>query len=366
VGGIPSIIEGIPLQLKHLNITIDRPGFIFNPTSCARMPITGTIGGGEGATAAVSEPFQVANCASLKFAPKLAASTEGHAEALKGGSGASLNVRIASRVGAGAGGEEANIKRVDVTLPKLLPARLQPTLQNACTEAQFAKDPAGCPPDSFVGTATALTPILGVGLRGPAIFVSHGGAALPDLDLVLQGEGVEILLTGHTEIKGEETYAKFEAVPDAPISSFELTLPAGPHSALASGLPTNKHSLCGQSLQMPTTIEGQNGAVVKQDTEVTIEGCKPALYIRSTKVSGRSVTVTVTVPSAGKIVASGDGLSSQTKHPGGEKLVTLKLTLSRAQAGKVSKGRGLTIRVRLAFTPKRGRELRKTVAVSFG
>jgi hypothetical protein len=366
---IPTIIDGIVTHVRDIRVYIERPGgapFILNPTSCTPLAISSTLTSNLGQSATVSSRFQAASCKSLEFQPKLTASTEGHAEALKGGSGASLNVRIASRVGAGAGGEEANIKRVDVTLPKLLPARLQPTLQNACTEAQFAKDPAGCPPDSFVGTATALTPILGVGLRGPAIFVSHGGAALPDLDLVLQGEGVEILLTGHTEIKGEETYAKFEAVPDAPISSFELTLPAGPHSALASGLPTNKHSLCGQSLQMPTTIEGQNGAVVKQDTEVTIEGCKPALYIRSTKVSGRSVTVTVTVPSAGKIVASGDGLSSQTKHPGGEKLVTLKLTLSRAQAGKVSKGRGLTIRVRLAFTPKRGRELRKTVAVSFG
>jgi hypothetical protein len=365
VGGIPTILDGIPLQIKKLNITIDRQGFIFNPTDCARMSLDGTIAGGEGASAPVSSPFRVANCANLKFAPKLTASTGAHAEALKGGHGASLNVEIASRGGAGVSGEEANVKRVDLTLPELLPARLQPTLQNACTGARFANDPASCPPDSFVGTATAVTPLLDVPLRGPAIFVSRGGAALPDLDLVLQGEGVEILLTGHTDVKGEVTYSRFETFPDTPISSFALSLPDGPHSALASGLPTNERSLCGQSLEMPTTIEGQNGVVRKQDTRVRIEGCKPALYIRSTRVSGTSVTITVTVPSAGKIVASGDGLSSQTKHPGGEKLVTLKLTLSRAQAAKLAKTHSLKAKVELVFTPKRGRRLAKGVAVRF-
>jgi hypothetical protein len=370
-GSIPNIIEGFPLQIQHLNITIDRTGFTLNPTSCSPMSITGTIDGSEGASAAVSSSFHVANCATLKFAPKFSASTEGHAEALKGGSGASLNVKLASR--GAVSGEEANIKRVDLRLPRLLPARLQPTLQNACTKAQFAKDPANCPPDSFVGTATAVTPMLGVPLEGRAIFVSQGGIALPDLDLVLRGEGVEMLITGHTDVEGGVTYAKFEAFPDVPISSFALSLPEGPHSALASGLPTNKHSLCGQSLQMPATIEAQNGAVVKQTTRVTIAGCKPMLYIRSTKVSGNAVTLTVTVPSAGRLTASARGLiapsgaskaSKSTSSVAGATL-TLELHLTTTQAAKLSKTHKLTTRPELVFTPKHGRKLTKSVAVTF-
>jgi hypothetical protein len=43
---------------------------------------------------------------------------------------------------------------------------------------------------------------------------------------------------------------------------------------------------------------------------------------------------------AGKIVASGAGLRGQAKRPGGEKLVTLKLTLTSAQAAQVAKGHG--------------------------
>jgi uncharacterized repeat protein (TIGR01451 family) len=387
-GSIPTIIDGIPLQIKDFNLTIGGVGgksnFIFNPTSCNAMSITGTIDGDEGADAPVSASFHVANCQTLKFKPTLTASSEGRAEALKGGGGASLNVKIASRGGPGSSGEEANIKRVDLTLPRLLPARLQPTLQNACRKAQFAKDPAGCPPDSFVGTATAVTPVLGglggvagggLGgtLIGPAIFVTQGGEAFPDLDLVLQGEGVKILLTGHTDIKGDVTYAKLENFPDAPISSFDLVLPEGPHSALVSGLPRNKHSLCGQSLEMPATIEGQNGAVVSQTTKVSIQGCKPALYVRSTRVSGNSVTLTVTVPSAGHLTVSGRGLiapsgaskaSNSTSSATGATL-TVKLHLTTAQTAVLSKSHKLTARGNIAFTPRRGRRLAKSVAVTF-
>src|SRR5664280_1118057 len=33
-GNIPHILDGIPLQIKHVNVNINRPGFTFNPTSC--------------------------------------------------------------------------------------------------------------------------------------------------------------------------------------------------------------------------------------------------------------------------------------------------------------------------------------------
>ena len=46
----------------------------------------------------------------------------------------------------------------------------------------------------------AITPILSVPLEGPAIFVSHGGEAFPSLTMVLQGDGVEIILVGATYI----------------------------------------------------------------------------------------------------------------------------------------------------------------------
>ena len=94
---------------------------------------------------------------------------------------------------AGALGQDANIKEVKVELPKQLPSRLK-TLQKACTAAQFDANPAGCPAPSVVGYARAITPIIPVPLEGPAYFVSHGGEGFPDLEVVLQGYGVKIIL----------------------------------------------------------------------------------------------------------------------------------------------------------------------------
>jgi hypothetical protein len=149
------------------------------------------------------------------------------------------------------------------------------TLQKACTEAQFNTNPAGCPEASDIGTAKAITPILNTPLTGPAYLVSHGGAAFPDVEFVLQGEnGVQIVLDGGTQIKNGVTYSRFESVPDTPISSFETVLPEGPHSVLSTDIPTSaKNSLCGQSLTIPTTITGQNGAVLTQTTKIAVTGC---------------------------------------------------------------------------------------------
>ncbi len=112
---------------------------------------------------------------------------------------------------------------------------------------------------------------------GPAYLVSHGGAAFPDLVLILQGEGVKLELIGSIDIKKQVTSSAFNTVPDAPISSFELKLPEGPHSGLTAVLPAKaKGSLCGTSLTMPTTLTGQNGAQVKQNTKIAVTGCAKA------------------------------------------------------------------------------------------
>jgi hypothetical protein len=178
------------------------------------------------------------------------------------------------KIGYAAG--EANIHSVAVTLPKQLPARLS-TIQQACPQATFDANPAGCPAGSVIGVGKATTPILAGPLSGPAFLVSHGGAAFPDLVLVLQGEGVTVDLVGSIDIKHGITSSTFASVPDAPISGFELKLPEGPHSGLAAVVPAKaKGSLCGQLLTMPTTITGQNGAVVKQSTRIKVMGCPAA------------------------------------------------------------------------------------------
>jgi hypothetical protein len=91
---------------------------------------------------------------------------------------------------------------------------------------------------------------------------------------VLQGEGIRLDLIGNTDIKKGITISTFNAVPDAPVSTFDLVLPEGPHSVLGANLPAKtKGSLCRQILTMPTLITGQNGAVIKQTIRIAVSGC---------------------------------------------------------------------------------------------
>ena len=267
---LPQIIDGAPLRIRTIDVTLNNPAFTFNPTNCSQLSIAGTVVSTQGATANVSSPFAAADCKGLPFKPRFSATTVANASKAHG---VSLDVRVISKGGPQAAGEEANIKSVKVDLPKQLPSRLT-TLQKACTEAQFAANPAGCPAASNVGTASASTPVLAHPLAGPAYLVSHGGAAFPDLEIILQGEGVTLVLDGSTDIKKGITSSDFKTVPDAPISSFELKLPTGKYSVLSANLPEKaKYDLCGQALGMPTEIVAQNGMVLKQTTKIGVTGC---------------------------------------------------------------------------------------------
>ncbi len=263
---IPTSIEGIPLAIQHVNATTTRGNFQFNPTNCSKMSLTGTVQLNEGGSSTISTPFQVTNCAALKFEPKFTVSTS--AKTSRTG-GANLTAKLSyPNVPQGT---DADIAKVKVELPKQLPSRLT-TLQKACTAAQFEANPAACPVASKIGYATVHTPLIPVPLQGPAIFVSHGGEAFPSLTLVLQGYGITIDLVGTTDIKSGVTSTTFKTVPDQPFSSFELTLPEGPYSALTA--PGN---LCtAKNLTMPTEFLAQNGAELKQSTKITVTGCPKA------------------------------------------------------------------------------------------
>jgi uncharacterized repeat protein (TIGR01451 family) len=262
---LPSILQGIPLDIRSVTVNVDRPQFTLNPTNCTPMTVSGQETSTQGQVAPLSARFQVGNCANLPFHPKLTASAAGKASKANG---ATLNVDVTS-----AGLGQANIAKVSLQLPKALPSRLT-TIQKACVAATFNANPAACPEGSVIGMATIRTPLLDNALSGPAYLVSYGNAAFPDVEFVLQGEGVTLILDGKTDIKKGITYSRFESAPDAPFTTFETVLPAGPHSALTANVAENEHfSLCKSHLAMPTEMTAQNGAVIKQTTKVAVTGC---------------------------------------------------------------------------------------------
>lgn len=293
---IPNLIDGIPVQIKHVNVLINRPGFTFNPTNCSPQSITGSIASNQGASQALSVPFQATNCATLAFKPDFKVSTAGKTSKANG---ASLSVKLSYPKAPL--GSQANIAMVKVDLPRQLPSRLT-TLQKACLAKTFEANPASCPAASVVGQAKVLTPLLPVPLTGPAYFVSHGNEAFPNLTIILQGYGVTVELVGSTFIKNGVTSSTFKATPDTPFSSFELTLPQGPFSALAANgdLCKNtkttttkkrvavkrkgrtihvtkklKHTTTAPLL-MPTSFVAQNGAQLHQSTKISVSGCAKA------------------------------------------------------------------------------------------
>jgi hypothetical protein len=279
---LPQIIDGVPTDLRAISSIIDRSGFLFNPTNCTPAQFTGTAYSAQGASAPISSHFGMGSCQSLKFKPKFSVAASGRNS--KAG-GASLDVKLAYPTEPQ--GSEANIAKVKVDLPKQLPSRLT-TLQKACTAAQFDANPAGCPAASVVGHAIVHTSVLPVPLEGPAYFVSNGGEAFPNLIMVLQGYGVTVDLVGDTFINKQGiTSSTFKSVPDVPFNTFELTLPQGPNSALATDVPAKaQYSLCGQRLTMPTELIAQNGAVIDQATPVGVTGCaKTKALTRSQKLA---------------------------------------------------------------------------------
>ena len=264
-GPLPEMLQGVPARARNVTVEVNRPEFIFNPTSCDHKTISTTMDGSAGGLSTAAVRFQATDCAALSFKPRFSASTSGHTSKADG---ASLDAKLVYPPAQP--GTQANIAKVKVDLPKQLPARLT-TLQKACLAKTFEANPASCPAASAVGVATATTPLLPVGLSGPAYFVSYGAAKFPELIVVLQGDGVTVYLHGETFIsKGGITSSTFPAVPDVPVGSFELRFPQGPDSALAAN-----GNLCKSKLVMPTSFVAQNGARLKQNTKIAVTGCPP-------------------------------------------------------------------------------------------
>jgi hypothetical protein len=261
--------DGFPVRLRRVDVSIDRPSFTINPTNCNPLAINATFLSTTGTSSSTTAPFQAANCATLKFAPHFQASIAGHASKADG---VQLTTKLVFPTTIP--GTEANVAKVKVALPVQIPSE-QRTLEKACLAAVFEKERAQCPKQSIVAYAVAHTPLLAEPLTGSAYLVSHGGEAFPSLVTVLHGDGITFNLVAATLIKNGITSSTFNAVPDVPVTSFELTFPSGPYSLLGANLPEAvRYNFCGRpQLYMPTTFIAQNGIELSTKTPISLTGC---------------------------------------------------------------------------------------------
>jgi hypothetical protein len=244
---LPTILSGIPLDVRSVAIKMDRPDFTLNPTNCDPFSILGTATSAFGQDAGLNAPFQVGGCSGLAFKPKLAIK-------LKGGTKRSQNPALRAVLTMPAGG--ANIARASVALPhsEFLD---QSHIRTICTRVQFAAaggNGAGCPAGSVYGRARAITPLLDAPLEGP-VFLRSSDHPLPDLVAALHGQ-IDVDLSGRIDSHKGGIRTTFEGVPDAPVTKFVLEMQGG-----KKGLLENSTNLCRSTNRATAAFDGQNGKV---------------------------------------------------------------------------------------------------------
>ncbi len=240
---LPSIIQGIPLDLRSVSLRLDRPSFTLNPTSCDPAQITGSAAMLTGQSSALVSPFQVGGCSALGFKPKLAVS-------LKGGTKRNKYPALKAVVTYPQGGSYANIARAQVTLPHSEFLE-QGHIGTICTRVQFAAN--ACPARSIYGKARAFTPLLDKPLEGP-VYLRSSSRELPDLVASLSGQ-VDVDLVGKVDTGSNDGIRNtFEAAPDAPVSKFILEMQGG-----KKGLLVNSENICRKAQKASASFTAHNG-----------------------------------------------------------------------------------------------------------
>jgi hypothetical protein len=239
---IPTVLDGIPLDLRDVRMLSDRSEFILNPTNCDPMAFAGSATSARGISAPLVERFQVGSCARLPFKPRLSMRLFGSTR---------RNAHPRLRAVFTAGKREAGVGRVAVNLPhsEFLD---EAHIDTVCTRRQFAGDE--CPAGSVYGYAKAITPLLERPLEGP-VYLRSSSHLLPDLVVALRGQ-VEIDLEGRIDSANGGIRTTFETIPDAPVTKFVLSMRGG-----ARGLLVNSRDLCAAPAFAVVEIDGQNGKI---------------------------------------------------------------------------------------------------------
>ena len=264
---VPSIVGGIPIRLRSIQVNLERrdaagnPNFTLNPTNCSPFTVDSQGIGDEGTVTDFSSFFQVVNCTRLPFKPKMTVKQVGGRKSTRRVANPTLQFDLKTRPG------DANIKSLSVTLSSAFEID-QDHLGNICTEKELVA--TECAGRQKIGEATTTTPLLDAPLSGPVYAVS-GSGGLPRLAFVLNGQ-VDLLPRAETKSgSGGRLQTAVPVVPDAPIGHFHLVIYGGKHGYLA-----NTRDLCKHAPIVSVAFTAQNGRAASSRVEAATSGCSKA------------------------------------------------------------------------------------------
>ena len=249
---VPSIIGGIPIRMRSIQVNIDKPNFTINPTNCSPFSVDSQGIGDQGTLTNFSSFFHAVNCASLGFKPTMTIRQLGGPKATSRSKDPALRFDLRTRPG------DANIKSLSVTLPKAF-AIDQRHLGNICSRAQLAAE--HCAGRQPIGTATTETPLLDAPLTGPAYAVS-GFGKLPHVVFILAGQVTLMPEAESASVKNGHLKTTVPVVPDAPIGHFRLDLLGGKF-----GYIVNTRSLCASPPEATVKYTAQSGTTLSQQVK---------------------------------------------------------------------------------------------------
>ncbi|MES1193567.1 MAG: hypothetical protein ABUM26_04530, partial [Solirubrobacterales bacterium] len=348
---LPTVVKGVPVRLQKLEVNVDKQGFIINPTSCTPKTVAGTLASVAGQTAEVSVRFQIGECGSLGYTPKLAMTMSGKGQT-KDGSHPALKARLVPPAG------DANSKKVTVTLP--LSLALDPGNANGlCEPVDAARNK--CPATTIVGSAQAQS-ILPDTLKAPVYFVrgertdSKGKVrkTLPKLFMPLTANGVTVYVHASSDVEDDRLVTTFDNLPDAPFSSFDLTIDGGKHGILA----VSNTNVCAASQIADARFSGQNE---KAYTSKVTMGTPCALGVVKSSHTSTALKLTVGGLGAGRVSASGNGVVKAAKTLKRATTATLTLKLTKATRRALARHRDVKVKVTVGFTAKGAKKTKMSV-----
>lgn len=357
---LPTILDGIPLLLRSVAVTIDRPDTMRMPTSCGPLTVGSVLTSLASVSASPTAPLQATNCDALAFSPKTKIALTGATQTTDG-KHPGVDATVTQAPG------QANIKQVQVTLP--LSLALDP--ENANGLCEFSDGLRGvCPAKSIIGTASATTPLLPHALKGPVYFVkglrvSKTGSLIPTLPtLLVQLHGdVDLDLRASTAVDGQQRLVStFAPIPDAAVSSFHLKLNGGKHGILTV---TDNKDICAGTQKAALVAAGHNGKQLKQTVTMGTP-CAAAPKLKVKALSGGRVRATIKAMANGRVTLRGASkrLSTWTRTLRKGQTKTIILRPSGHARATLARGSRMSERVVATCTVKgKGRATVRSKAV---